>query len=749
MKCFLKISAVLLLSGGAAFAYTNVLENGASQLVTNQWDISGQTLLVGDATAENSMQVNSGGSVTSQSGYVGRGSGALANSLRIYGSTAVWTNTGSIYVGDAGSSNRMEIVNDGRVVGADLFIGNSTNALGNLLTVEGTNSMLSLSGGLTVGHAEAAGNSFQLGSRGTAAIGGALTVHSNNYVILTDQTAVSVGGDINLYGNASILNATSGGEGVISLTGGGSSLNFVNASTDTIGDGVLFRSVAGTDRAAFSGGLFRVSPGLTNRFDNFQTLELTGSELTGHGTLGTASFGALQMNGGTISPSGDGSDIGTLTIEGAFTPIGTVTYQADIDGAQNDRLEVNDPAGLDLSALDLNVHVIAAPAAPTVSILSATNGLSGSFNSVQITDDLVLYNAGMTVNPANGTVDITTTADNTRFNSGMAFAGTEGVRAGHNGMKNAVFTRTKQLRRNLVATAHAIPQEAFLLSSTNGPAGAEGPGDQNTVFDMHVWMQYFNGRGSFNSSTGFDLNHQGSSIGVDRLIGEALTLGLNYTYARSAARTASTDQLDTETYWFGAYGEWVNNDGLYVDALAAYGLSSYNSVRMAPGYTAKGYYDGTDLSASLDVGQYYRAGNLALSPYAGLNFLTTAADAHSETDASGKRVGVDETDRTWFESALGLKGRYRFDSPAGRIQLTGFAEWSHDFVEDEVGTTMQADGLAPVRMMSISPDADTFIAGAGLSAITTDYMEIGIGYNGRFSENYEEHMGSLMLDIMF
>jgi hypothetical protein len=33
--------------------------------------------------------------------------------------------------------------------------------------------------------------------------------------------------------------------------------------------------------------------------------------------------------------------------------------------------------------------------------------------------------------------------------------------------------------------------------------------------------------------------------------------------------------------------------------------------------------------------------------------------------------------------------------------------------------------------------------------MSRDYMEIGVGYAGRFSEKYEEHTGALMLDIMF
>jgi uncharacterized protein with beta-barrel porin domain len=93
--------------------------------------------------------------------------------------------------------------------------------------------------------------------------------------------------------------------------------------------------------------------------------------------------------------------------------------------------------------------------------------------------------------------------------------------------------------------------------------------------------------------------------------------------------------------------------------------------------------------------------------------------------------------------------RHRFDTRVGRFQTTGYAEWAHDFLEEDVSATLSAAGFPSVGTGAISPDADTVNVGLGYSWISTDYLEVGIGYTGRFSENYEEHAGSLMLDVMF
>ncbi|HSR87897.1 MAG TPA: autotransporter outer membrane beta-barrel domain-containing protein, partial [Pontiella sp.] len=166
-------------------------------------------------------------------------------------------------------------------------------------------------------------------------------------------------------------------------------------------------------------------------------------------------------------------------------------------------------------------------------------------------------------------------------------------------------------------------------------------------------------------------------------------------------------------------------------------------------YVGKASYDGEAFGASVDVGQYYHLGNLALAPYTGFRVLTINAEDHTEQDQLGSSVKVDEVTRDVAESALGLKMRHRFDTRVGRFQTTGYAEWAHDFMDDDVSAKLTADGFPSVSTASLSPDTDTVNVGLGYSWISREYMEVGIGYAGRFSENYEEHTGVLMLDIMF
>jgi outer membrane autotransporter protein len=672
------------------------------------------------------------------------------NEIKIDGGS-IWNNGGDLTIGYNGSGNQLSVSGGGtNNVAGSLFVG-AAGTSNNLAFVGGSNSLLNVDQNLQVGAAAAKGNVLQVEGPARVDVGGDLFLYSSNAIVFNAGGTVGVGSNMTVQGGSGLF-----GTGTNLLRNGNSTL-FFNGDGIVIDQGIVFRAEGGGNTVAVNDGTFGVAGTVSNQYVNFQTLELTDSDLTGYGALEASTFGTVEMAGGTISPEAeDGSSTAKLTIGGDLVLNGGTRYLAQFamqdEMVVHDLLVVEGASGVDLSKLDLVVLVPISAIDTNIPILIATNGgFAGSFNSTNIADRMLLFDSKLLVE--NDIASIRTEANGKKFSSALAYAGSEGVRAGYGAMKNSVAVRTKQLRRNLVSTAHSISQEAYLMSNTNAPAGAEGPGDQNTVFDMHVWMQFFSGQGSYDAqgnSYGFDLDNGGTSIGFDRLVGENLDVGFNYTYARSNARTTNDDWLETENYWLGAYGEWIGEEGLYVDTLAAMGFSNYDSQRQEANYLGTAAYRGTALGASADVGQYYYYKNFALSPFVGLHALRIVSEGHTETEAEGGgEIYVDKFAREWLESALGLKARYRVDSRIGRFQVTGFAEWTHDFINGDVYSSLSANGLPAVDMARISPDADVVNAGLGLSWMCTDYLEIGAGYNGRFSDRYEEHAGSLLLDIRF
>jgi outer membrane autotransporter protein len=422
--------------------------------------------------------------------------------------------------------------------------------------------------------------------------------------------------------------------------------------------------------------------------------------------------------------------------------------------ALGDRLHVTNALDVSTMGAEISVQDGLKPAQLREVILTADGGLAGtSFdtNKTDFTEHYMLYDFALDYTVATNVTVVSVPAVDGEISTALSYAGLQGVRAGFNGMQGAVFARTKQLRRNSVATDHAIPHEAYLMSQTNAPSGAYGPGDKNTIFGMHFWAEQFGGQGDYNGvglSDGFTLNNNGTTFGFDRLVGEDLVAGINYTYARSAASATNGDEVDTETYWLGLYSEWLHENGWYVDALAGLGWSNYDTVRTETGYHGIGSFRGTDLAGTIDAGKYLQFGNWALAPYAGLHYLWVKSDGYTEIEEFGNQLQVEGLDVASLDSALGVKLRNRFDTRIGRFQTVGYAEWMYDFINDDISTTL-SDGATTVKTAGISPDANLLNAGLGLGWICTDYLEVGIGYDGRFNQNYEEHTGSIMLDVRF
>lgn len=741
-----------LAMGGATNLYTYL--GGSRDLILDSGTgyLDAGNLVVGLGADGSALTVQDGAVLDSTDTVIGWGAD---DGMVVVTDGGSWNNIGDVTIGYLGDDNTLAVLAGGTAtIGNNLHIGGDGTS-GNMASANGSNAVLDVLGDVFVGNtSEVGGNALLVDDLGTVRVGGDLTLYTSNNIELYNEGTIELMNNMVVHSNSFIL-----GSGTNLFLGNNTTLSFNGTGIDVDG-AVIFKAEGTGNKVAVNEGAFGISDTVSDQYLGFDALTLTNSELYGNGSLDASSFDTVGMSGGVINPSGEEEyfslSFGTLEI-GGDVQFDDTEYYAEIaivqEDVRHDQLVLSGSNSVDLSGIDLEVYVPNSLPDTNIVILAADGGFGGSeFGSTNIVDRMLLFDAALVLDDA-GTASIRTEANGTKFSSALDFAGSEGIRAGYGAMKNAVFARTKQLRRNLVSTAHSLPHEVYLMTQTNAaPTGAEGPGDQNTVFDMHVWMQYFNGQGVYDAqgnSYGFDLNNGGTVIGADRLFGDDLTVGFNYTYARSDAQTTNLDSVNTETYWLGAYGEWVGENGLYVDSLAAMGFSNYDSIRREDNYEGTASYKGNNIGAYADVGQYYYYKNLALSPYVGLHFLRVVAKEHTETEAESSELTVHESERNWLESAVGLKGRYRFDTRYGRFQTTGYAEWTHDFLNEDVYSTLSADRLPPVDMARISPDSDMFNAGVGVSWICTDYMEIGVGYNGRYSGLYKEHTGSLMLDIMF
>ncbi len=750
----LKMTGAFDVSDYINSSFTNLNWNNGGDLVMVNSDLSGISGLTGSnktVTIEggswsnatllsidgynNKLTISSNSLVTSTDGYIGTTTNDLNNSVVVSGSNSVWQNSRDLFVGDAGSGNTLTILDGGFVTNMNAYIGNAITASNNTVTVDGSNSVWGISDDLYVGRT-GSNSTLTVKNDASVVVGKDLFVQNGSTLDLASTNAtIDVGGDM------TVNDSTVSGTGTIDFGDGDNTL-FIIGTNSSIGTSVKFDGQGGTDAIKLTNSVFAIDGSLSNRFVNFDSLLLEDSTLSGSGTLD--GIREITMDGGILTLTD------TLKIDGEFTATNQPLLKLT---AGEGSLELTNTNAFDLLSLGAEVTISnnATPGTFDEVILTADGGLTGSFASTNFIEHFLLYDFTLSTNETQVSV-VSEKALDGEISSALTYAGIQGIRAGFNGMQNAAFVRTKQLRRNSVATDQAISHEAFLMQNADAPNGPQGPGDQNTIFGMHFWAEQFSGQGDYDSmgnSDGFTLNNNGTSFGFDRLFGDSLVAGINYTYARSAASATGGDRSDTETYWLGLYAEWFAKSDYYLEGLLALGWSDYETIRTDTGYRGEGSFRGNDFGGHIEGGKYFHRKNWALAPYAGLNYLGIKSEAYTETDlGGGPSVDVDEQSVASLESALGVKLRHRFDTTTGRFQTVGYAEWAYDFINDDIGSSL-SDGTISVGTARIAPGASVVNAGVGLSWICTDYLEVGLGYDGRFNENYEEHTGTIMFDVRF
>jgi T5SS/PEP-CTERM-associated repeat protein len=256
------------------------------------------TLYVGDNGSSNTMDILLGGLVTSRNARIGGGSTSNNNTATVDGTGSSWTGTGTLRVGSNGSNNALNITNGGNVnFAGNNFVGYSSTSTGNTVTVDGAGSQWTAgtTGSLTIGNSGA----------GTVTVknGGALTTTA-----VTLAAALNSSGTLNIGGGALAGTVTSPG----AITGGAGTASVIFAETDS--SYTFATTLAGTLSVTQSGSGTTLLTG-TNIYSGGTTVSAgvlkagpaalgTGNMILSGGTLATASFPANLNVGGTYTQTG-------------------------------------------------------------------------------------------------------------------------------------------------------------------------------------------------------------------------------------------------------------------------------------------------------------------------------------------------------------------------------------------------------------------------------------------------------------
>lgn len=155
-------------NGGRVVARTNYIGHSSSGNQVRIADagsvLEAETLQVGHMGGGNELQVSNGGRAESQNAALGYWIGADNNTATVAGNGSVWTNSGTLNVGEYGSGNQLVIEDGGLVASAGVNIGANTLSTNNRVSIQNGGTLATKN--LAIG----AGNQLDLNDGGAFAI---------------------------------------------------------------------------------------------------------------------------------------------------------------------------------------------------------------------------------------------------------------------------------------------------------------------------------------------------------------------------------------------------------------------------------------------------------------------------------------------------------------------------------------------------------------------------------------------------
>lgn len=786
----LKVLAGGGLSTGNASLATAAGGNGQALVsgAGSHWQINGD-LDVGSASGgTGSLAVSSQGALSSQNASLGASTGSTG-SATVTGTGSTWNNQGGLVVGDAGSG-ALDVIQGGAVNTATATIGNAAGSNG-AVTVTGDGSTLSASNGLTVGNAGNASLTLsggstlsapsltiaaQTGSTASVNIGSALGQTATGVATL-DVDAIHFGG-----GNGSLVFNFGGAPQTLTAAIDGKGSLYVAAGAVTLtGNSTAFSGVT-----SVSGGSLIVDGTLGG------TINLSGYGLLGGtGTVGSTVVGS----GATLSPGNNG--IGTLTVHGDLTTQSGSTVLVESNGTTNDRIDVTGTANLNGGTLSLVGGGL--KASTNYTILSATGGVSGSFDAVQ--SNYVFVNP--ILDYSSGTVGLTLERNSTSF----AVAGTDA------NQRSAAYGIESLGASNSLYGAVAVLSMGEASGALKQLAG-----------DLHISLAetaFDNGRFIRDAAIDRLRSMQGGVVGSTKQARLSSDAGLGYANTDQCRVTESQRAIDgilsdpangLAAFWGAPYGGWTSSDNgssntggtLFgfdttlndsewrIGALAGYGRSRFNQAGVAAHADTDNYnvglYAGREWGPlALRLGGTYslqsvstlrnidftgftdavRAdyhaytaqvfgelayeismGDTRFEPFANVTFTDVRTSSFAERGGAAALSGSADQSAITF-ATFGTRAEREMSLADMPAKLYGSLGWRHAFGDRDISSRMAFAGGDIFTESGTVVDRDSLVVDAGFDIALSQQVSLALDYNGSFGAENRAHLFRLLLQARY
>lgn len=277
--------------------------------------------------------------------------------------------------------------------------------------------------------------------------------------------------------------------------------------------------------------------------------------------------------------------------------------------------------------------------------------------------------------------------------------------------------------------------------------GSEGMSSGDSNPDAAVWVQ-----GMFNKSKlddtskakGFDADSNGVALGIEKFVNKDIKVGAGYAYTNTDI-DGFMRSTDVDTHTAILYGEYKPSNW-YVNGIATYGWSDYSEDKNVAGVGVKADYDVETFGLQAMTGYDMQVKGFGFTPEAGLRYVHIKQDAY--TDSADQRVSANDSDI--LTGVIGAKVSKNFElsngmniKPEARIAAT------YDLFNDDVNSVVTLANGSAYAVEGEALDRFGMEFGAGVTAELNSQVELSLGYEGKFREDYQDHTGLINAKYKF
>ena len=286
------------------------------------------------------------------------------------------------------------------------------------------------------------------------------------------------------------------------------------------------------------------------------------------------------------------------------------------------------------------------------------------------------------------------------------------------------------------------------LTGGSVSSASQGISSGDSIFRRGaMWVQ-----GLFNKSKlddtskakGFDADSHGVAFGAEKFVTDDTKVGIGYAYTNTDIDGFMRD-TDVDTHTAILYGEYKPSNW-YVNGIATYGWSDYEEKKNVAGVGVKADYDVETFGLQAITGYDMNVNGLGITPEAGLRYVHIKQDAYK--DSADQRVSANDSDI--LTGVIGAKVSKNFElsngmniKPEARIAAT------YDLFNDDVNSVVTLANGSAYAVEGEALDCFGMEFGAGVTAEVNDNIELSLGYEGKFRQDYQDHTGLINAKYKF